>query len=75
MADHEQEQIHQEIFNYCKSLNTIIMGKSIMLAQESENLNNTTKRVTAPKEYIFTELKYSQKAQRKILNTYLNEAH
>lgn len=31
-----------------------------MLDQESGNLNNTAKRLTAPKEYqnIFTELKY-----------------
>lgn len=48
-----------------------------MLEQESGNLNNTTRRVTAPKEYrnIFTQLKYSWKTQRKILSTYLSEAH
>lgn len=48
-----------------------------MLDQESGNLNNPAKRLIAQKEYknIFTELKYSWKTQRKILTTYLNEAH
>lgn len=47
-----------------------------MLDQESGNLNSRAKRVIVPKEYqnIFTELKYSWKAQRKILIAYLNEA-
>lgn len=58
--EYKQEQKHKEIFNYCKNLNTI-MENSNMLEQESGNLNNTTRRVTAPKEYrnIFTQLKYS----------------
>lgn len=53
------------------------MGTNNMLDQESGNLNNTAKRVITPKEYqnIFTELKYSGKAQRKIPTTYLNEAY
>ena len=61
--------MHQKCFNYCKTLNTIIRQNSNVLDQESENLNNTTKRVTAPKknQNIFTELKYSCKVQRKHL--------
>ena len=42
--------MHQNFFNYCKTLNTIIRQNSNVLDQESENLNNTTKRVTAPKK-------------------------
>lgn len=67
--------MHQEIFSYCKFKHDYL-GNSNMLDQESGNLNSRAKRVIAPKEYqnIFTELKYSWKAQRKILIAYLNEA-
>ena len=49
--EHKQEQMHQNVFNYYKTLNTIIRQKSNVLDQENENLNNTTKRVTAPKKF------------------------
>lgn len=48
-----------------------------MLDQESENLNNTTKRVTAPKKkskYFYRTQIFMQSA-KKTLNTYLQEAH